>query len=241
MTIRNSGNIFHGLLYKSNWANPAGTIILLHGVRHTKFSLLKLKDYVVSKGYNAILFDMRGHDDNKNAYCTYGYYEKRDVRILVDTLVKHDYGQNLGIWGESLGGAVALQVLSDDERIKYGVIESGFSDFDETIHSHCRRLFGFDIPLISNFLIYRAGQIADFNPDKVQPAASCKRIEQEVIFVHGLKDKIVNYKYCLQNFKSTESREKHLLLLDSASHSDILQKGGNKLTSTVFRLLISKN
>lgn len=100
---------------------------------------------------------------------------------------------------------------------------------------------GFDIPFISNFIIQRASQIAKFDPGKVQPVASCKNIEQEIIFVHGLKDKIVNYKYCLQNFKSTESNEKHLLLIDSASHCDIMQKGGKKLTSRVFKLLISKN
>jgi dipeptidyl aminopeptidase/acylaminoacyl peptidase len=241
LAINNSGNTFHGLIYKSRCAKPIGTMILLHGVRHTKFSLLELKDYVVSQGYNAVLFDLRGHDDNKAAYCTYGYYEKYDVKILVDSLIKRGYGANLGIWGESLGGVVALQSLSNDERIKYGIIESGFADFDEMIHSHILRIFGFDIPLISNFIIQRAGEIADFEPEKVKPSASCKHIEQEVIFVHGKQDKIVNYKHCLQNFKSTESRKKHLLLVDSASHSDILQKGGKKLTSKVFRLLTGNN
>ncbi len=142
LIVQNSSFTFHALLYKTILAEPAGTIILLHGVRHNKFSMIELKDYVISQGYNAVLFDMRAHDDNKNAYCTYGFYEKQDVRILVDTLTKRGYGANLGIWGESLGGAIALQPLSDDERLKYGVIESGFADFDETIHSHCRRLFG---------------------------------------------------------------------------------------------------
>lgn len=241
LTIRNSPYKFHGLLYKSRWQKPAGTIILLHGVRHTKFSLLKLKDYVVSQGYNAVLFDLRGHDDVKAAYCTYGYYEKHDVRILVDSLIKRGYGANLGIWGESLGGAIALQTLSNDSRIIYGIIESGFSDFDEMIHTHFRRNFGFDIPVISNFIIQRAGEIAGFDPGKVKPASSCTKIKQEVIFVHGLKDKIVNYKYCLQNYKSTESTSKHLLLIHSSLHAGLIQNGGNKLKSKVFDLLISKN
>jgi esterase/lipase len=184
---------------------------------------------------------MRGHDDNKDAYCTYGYFEKQDVRILVDTLIKRGYGENLGIWGESLGGAVALQAMSNDQKIKFGIIESGFSDLNETIHSHCRRLFGFDIPFISNFIIRRAGEIAGFSTEKVKPELSCRNIKQEVIFVHSLDDKIVNYQYCIQNFKSTESAKKFLLSVHSKSHMVILPDADKALVTKVFNLLASKN
>ena len=137
-------------------------------------------------GYNSVLIDLRAHGESQGKYCTFGYYEKQDLRILLDSISKiKNLNTNYGIWGQSLGGAVAMQTLAIDKRLKFGIIESTFSDLNTIIHDYFKLKLGFDIPFISNYFIWRAEKIANFKVSEVAPCQSAKLIKQPVFMAHG--------------------------------------------------------
>lgn len=130
-----------------------GTIILLHGIRASKDRFQKLSEELNAIGFHTVALDLRAHGESEGTFCTYGYYEKKDVVSLIDHLVDKEKLDNFGIWGQSLGGAVALQTLRIDKRIQFGIIESTFSKFRQIAHDYSRHYLGFDISFFSDYMI----------------------------------------------------------------------------------------
>ena len=105
-----------------------GTIILLHGIRAYKEHFASLAHGLTLLGFNAVALDMRAHGKSNGTHCTYGVKEKHDVSDLIDHLQLSEHIEgSIGIWGQSLGGAVALQAMAHDPRIEFGVVESAFA------------------------------------------------------------------------------------------------------------------
>jgi alpha-beta hydrolase superfamily lysophospholipase len=100
-----------------------GTIILLHGIRSNKESFIGLNTKLSKLGFNSLALDSRAHGQSSGTHCTFGVKEKKDISELISTLSeKEGITENIGVWGQSLGGAIGLQALENDKRIKFGII-----------------------------------------------------------------------------------------------------------------------
>ena len=199
-----------------------GTIILVHGIRAYKEHFLPLASYLAKNGYNSVLIDLRAHGKSEGKYCSFGYHEKHDLKIVVDTLLS--FGQishKIGVWGQSLGGAVALQALENDRRLQFGVVESTFSNFRTIVDDYFHYHSNISIPILTNFLISRAEFIGKFDADEIKPSESAKNIIQPVIMVHGKKDKRINISYGKENYKNLNSKQKKFIEYPNANHLNI--------------------
>jgi len=145
------------------------TVILLHGIRSSKEVWQKEAQWLNGLGYNAVALDMRAHGDSQGVYCTFGYKEKHDISDLLSILQEKGITTPVGIWGHSLGGAVALQALATDPRLKFGIVESAYADFSQITKDYSRYYLHFDSDMLNDFLLTRAGEKADFPSDKVNP------------------------------------------------------------------------
>ncbi|MCW3787087.1 alpha/beta hydrolase [Plebeiibacterium sediminum] len=226
------------ILVKANSKQPKGTIILLHGIRGRKEHFYHRAKQLADSSYNSVLVDLRAHGQSGGKFCTYGFKEKYDIRKIVDYLKnREDINQNIGIWGHSLGAAIALQSMAVCPDIKFGIIESTFSNFKDIVHDYSKLYFGFDIPILSDYLIFRAKSLADFNPDEVVPYKSCQHIKQPVFMAHGDKDDRINIAYGKLNFENVKSTDKEFVEVKNANHVNLWQVGGMKYKNKVFSFL----
>jgi len=215
-----------------------GTIILLHGIRAYKEHFINLSELLSKRGYNTVALDSRAHGKSGGQHCTYGINEKKDVSALISALELEDGLEGkIGVWGQSLGGAIGLQALSYDDRIAFGIIESTFTDFRTITHDYITYHAGFDIPFISDYLIDRAGMIAGFNPDKARPLESCKNIHQPILLIHGEKDRRINIKYSRANLAAIPSLDKQLIEIPDANHLNVWQSKEVKFFNLIFEFL----
>ena len=215
-----------------------GTVIMLHGIRGSKAYFFNLSNTIAKKGYNAVALDLRAHGFSGGRYSTFGVKEQKDVVALIDYLIKEEGIQNnIGIWGQSLGGAMALQTLAFDERLKFGIIESTFSNFNLITNDYAKQYLGFSISAFTNYQVKRAGKIAGFDPDKANPAEACKKIEQPVLMVHGAKDKRIKIEYGRQNFEQLKSDKKQFYEIPNGNHYNIWQFGGEPYFEKVFKFM----
>jgi pimeloyl-ACP methyl ester carboxylesterase len=210
-------------------ADPArGTIILLHGIRSGKDHYIPIAKFLAKNGYNSVAVDLRAHGESSGRFCTFGVKEKYDIHSVIDHLIKEEnINNNLGVWGQSLGAAIALQTMAIDERIQFGIIESTFSDFRSTAQDYFRFHLGFNVPPFTNYLINRAGKISHFDPDEAVPKESCKKIHRRVLVVHGSDDKRINIRYGRENFENIPGKNKEFLTIENAAHLDVWQIGGD--------------
>ncbi len=199
-----------------------GNIILLHGIRADKELFWEISTQLAEAGFNAIALDLRAHGNSEGTYCTYGIKEKKDVEILIDSLPSHLHPKApLGIWGFSLGGAVAMQAMAEDQRIQFGLIESTFNSMPSITHSYVKRLAKMDIKPFTEVMIDRAGKIADFTPELASPLQIAPRITQPILMIHGKKDKRIFYKEGQKNFNALGSTDKEFILIEDAYHTTL--------------------
>jgi len=234
--------ILNGYWTKTKTSDIRGVMILIHGVGGCKEHFLGLAGELSMRGIESIVFDARGHGESGGKYCTYGFNEKKDIVDIIDFIkakspdlpiaesidfVNTKKDIPVGIWGNSLGGAVALQALEYDERIQFGVIESTFTQLDQIVFDYKKRILGgYGFKFISDYALSKAGEIADFNPDEVKPIESVKNIEQPILITHGDADENISYKYGQQLFDNLQSEDKEFVLIEGGGHNDMYLKGG---------------
>src|SRR5712692_3639853 len=94
-----------------------GTILFLHGVGDSKIAGIPYAKLFFDYRFNTFLYDSRRHGESGGRFCTYGYYEKHDVIDIIDYLSSRTdimLGK-IGIFGTSMGAAVAIQAAAIDK------------------------------------------------------------------------------------------------------------------------------
>ena len=232
------GTLIKGHISPSKTDSTRGTIILLHGIRGYKEHFLELSSQLADSGYQSVAIDLRAHGESGGKHCTFGYFEKEDISSLLDFLEREKgISDNLGLWGQSLGGAIALQALAADERLSFGVIESTFSDLSDIVNDYSKYHLGFAFRPLSDYLLDRAGTIAGFEPLEVSPARAAKEIRKPVLMAHGTSDNLINISYGRQIFDNLASRKKTFLEIEGAGHINVWKKGGPEYFDNVFRFI----
>jgi len=200
-------------------------VILLHGIRSSKESLYRKAVWLKEHGYNAFCIDLRAHGKSKGNYCTFGYYEKEDVcTIIREIKLRNENIDSVGIWGQSLGGAVALQTLAQCTDCEFGIVESTFGDLRTIIHDYFKRYTFFDFYYPVEYLIWRAEHKAAFSVDDVSPAIDAKNIAKPVLYIHGTDDSNIAYEYGEGIFDSIASNHKMFVRVSGAGHNDVWAK-----------------
>ena len=195
---------------------------------------------LAQKGFTSIALDLRAHGESEGRFCTFGVKEKKDISSLIAYLLEHEsVHEPIGIWGQSLGGAVSLQAMATDKRIAFGVIESTFGDFHSIVHDHAKHYLGFNIKPITNYLICRAGRIADFDSSMAAPIEHCKQIDQPILLVHGEQDEKISVAYARKNFNNIKSNYKELLLIPKAKHTNVWELGGDEYKDRIINFVNS--
>ena len=96
-------------IYIENGKPSDTTMIICHGIACNKWLMIRYADLYLSLGYNVVLYDQRGHGQSGGEYSSYGYFEKFDLQKMVELVAKHRPGGVIGVHGESMGAATALQ------------------------------------------------------------------------------------------------------------------------------------
>src|SRR5690349_4880037 len=101
-----SGATIHGWLVDSK-ANRA-VVVLQHGIREDKASLVERARFLVAAGYAVLLYDFQAHGESIGSKMTFGYLESRDSQAAVEFVRIRFPGKPIGVIGLSLGAAAAV-------------------------------------------------------------------------------------------------------------------------------------
>ena len=214
-----------------------GTILFLHGIGGVKEGFLAWSAFLAKQGFNSFLFDARAHGQSGDNFCTYGAREKYDVVKVIDYL-EENYGvQHFGIWGSSMGGAVALQALEIEPRLKFGVIESSFANFRQIVYDYQRRITKIGFPWLMDLALVQAGRLAKFDPDAVVPVNAAKKVTQPVFMAHGEVDERIKVAYSQEIFENLASIQKELVIVKQAGHYELSSIGGQDYQNKILQFL----
>jgi alpha-beta hydrolase superfamily lysophospholipase len=213
---------------------PKGTIMYLHGVSESKIVGLPMAKEFHARGYNVFLYDSRRHGDSGGTFCTYGFYEKHDTSTSINYLTSRgDLSMGkIGLFGSSMGAAVAIQVAAMDKRISAVVAESSFATLRGIFDDYQRRMIKLPWHYLRNIVIKRSERLAHFRAHSVSPLESIRDVHVPVFILHGVNDNLIDYKYSVQLYNNA-CEPKELWLIPAASHSDMAQIGGEEYTRRI--------
>jgi len=227
-----------GYWIKSDSILPKSAIIFVHGIGGCKEHFLNLSKSLVEIGIESILIDSRAHGKSGGQFCTYGYKEKNDISSVIDFVKNKNDSLPIGIWGNSMGGAIAIQALENDSRIAFGIIESTFTNLESIVYDYQKSYtYGLGLKPFCNIALNEAGKLADFNPELVSPLNSVRQIEQPILIAHGEKDKNIKFEYGKLLFENLKSKNKKFLPIKNGGHFDLGKKGGEKYKKAISNFL----
>lgn len=204
-----------------------GTILLIHGHSSSKEAMLGTAKLFSDGGFNCLDFDMRAHGESGGVYCTFGYYERRDCSRLIDEAARR-FGPlgPLAVFGNSMGGAIALQAMAYDPRIRCGIIESSFATLREVAHDYLRAYTGVPLAFVADLAMRRAERLAKFSVDDVRPEEAARHIERPVLVVHGTDDRNISARYGERIARNLPAPGSEWDPVEGASHDNLWKIGG---------------
>ena len=197
---------------------PEKIAILCHGLGYAKYSGIKYAKMFFRLGYRVLIYDHRNHGYSGKAHTSMGFYEKYDLKKLVDWCYDR-YGPNCVIvtHGESMGAATVLMHLGIDRRVNCAIADCAYSDLTQLICHQLKQYYHlpcFLIP-IESFLTYlRAG----FWYNEVSPINVVRHSRIPVLFIHGKIDNFVPAEMTKQMYQN-KKKNKAMFLVAGAKHA----------------------
>jgi pimeloyl-ACP methyl ester carboxylesterase len=215
IAFESDGLRLEGWLFRAP-APQRGLIVYLHGIADNRQSGLGVARRFVPLGYDVLAYDSRAHGRSQGDFCTYGYFERRDVTRALDAVG----AKRAVLFGSSLGAAVALQAAAVDPRVIGVISQSSFADLPSIVRD---RAPWYLPEAYVTAAIARAGERAGFPPSEASPVAAAARIHVPVLLIHGAADDETPCRHSQHIFDALAGA-KRLLLVPGAGHNDVLAR-----------------
>jgi alpha-beta hydrolase superfamily lysophospholipase len=204
-----------------------GTIIYLHGVGDCKIGGVEFARAMYQHGFNVFLYDSREHGESEGYFCTYGFYEKHDLAAVITYLLSKQVVTigKIGVFGTSMGAAVAIQTAAIDPRIAAVVSEGSFSALRTIFVDYQKRIVKLPWHFLRNIALVQSQKIANFKARMVAPVEDIKKVHVPILLVHGEKDTFIKNEYSRKLFEAA-NEPKELLIIPGAEHNNVWEIGG---------------
>lgn len=192
--------------------------ILCHGFSQGKYRSLIYSEIFLKMGFAVLIYDHRNHGLSGKAYTSMGYYEKYDLKKIVDWCYKA-YGPDCKIitHGESMGAATVLLHLGIDNRVACTIADCAYSDLKELLKHQAKHYYHmpmFLIPIESLITYIRAR----FWYKEVSPIGVVRKVDTPILFIHGKRDSYVPTEMSREMYACKKDK-KALYLVRKASHA----------------------
>jgi len=206
-----------GVKLKGWWFHAGGkrgTIVVLHGVADNRGASVGIARRFTARGFDVVAYDSRAHGESGGDACTYGFYEKEDLRRVLDRVG----ARPIVLFGFSMGAAIALQEAAIDPRVAAVVAVSSYSDL-RTAAIERVPFFASKGNVDDAFRLAEAE--GKFRVDDVSPVAAAARITAPTLLIHGEKDDETPAAHSQRIFAALHE-PKRLIVVPDAKHNHVL-------------------
>jgi pimeloyl-ACP methyl ester carboxylesterase len=227
-----------GVPLKAWWLPSEGaaraTVIMAHGIDHTRQVMLCRADFLVRGGYNALAVDLRGHGESGGQFVSPGLVEKRDLLGAIQFVRSRGERGPIALLGISYGAVACLFCAAESTEVGAVVADgafpagkdvfqnvSGYYLHNSSMSPLSRSVFATAsfpgvVPAIVLVYYLRTGIYLGLDFVSVLPAAS--RITCPVLLISGERDWIVPTTDARRILAALPGAEKQLVTIPDAFH-----------------------
>ncbi|MEI6308829.1 MAG: alpha/beta hydrolase [bacterium] len=216
------GYPLHGLYLPQEGAQV--TVILCHGIGCDLTFAARYVTLFRPYGWNVLLVDHRHHGQSGGRNTTFGYYEKHDLLAWADwARTRLPPEGKIGVHGESLGAAVALQYAALDPQLAFCIADCSYADLPALFVLRLR--CDYNLPAFPFYFVASLESRLALGMwfRQASPLRSIGRVQAPVLFIHGREDYFIPPAHSVQLF-SAKQGAKQLYLAPGAGHAQSFWK-----------------
>jgi fermentation-respiration switch protein FrsA (DUF1100 family) len=212
-----SGSTIHG------WYIPgrrgAGAIVLMHGVRSNRLSMLDRARFLSHEGYSILLFDFQAHGESPGQHITFGYLESEDARAAVEFVRNAAPGERIGVIGESMGGAASL-LANPPLNVNSMVIELVYPTIHDAVDDRLVARLGRWAKVLSPLLLVQLKPRLGISANDLRPIDHVAQLTMPKLFIAGANDQHTTLSESRRIFE-TAGEPKEFWVVPNAAHVDL--------------------
>lgn len=221
------------------WFNGAGDsascVLLLHGVRSDRTSMIARSVFLKKIGFSSLLIDLQAHGETFGEKITFGYRESENAKAAVNYLKNHRGCKKVAAIGISLGGAASL-LGAEPLHVDALVLEAVYPTIEEAVTDRLAIRIGKLAPIVSPFFYYQIPFRLGISLDALKPVNAIKNIHSPVLVIGGSEDQHTTLQETQRLYDSAPTL-KALWVIQGASHEDFYQVAGIKYEQRVSSFL----
>jgi pimeloyl-ACP methyl ester carboxylesterase len=223
-----------GLLLKGWWipaedAAERRTLLMCHGWGDNKGELLREMGFLNAAGFNMLFFDNRSHGDSEGEITTIGYLETIDFEAAMRWLREHrpQHCKRLGVFGFSMGAAVASMSVPEYPEVKAVCLESPFTEYRRVVRQYAWNKFKVPFfPLVWITLQFLRFRVGTTEVDAYSPKNYIARISpRPILMIGGSEDRLMP-EDDVRDLYACARDPKQLWIIPGASHGKCRQLAG---------------
>ena len=212
-------------------------VIICHGLGASKSDFAELGAYLSQRGFQALLFDWRAHGESGGKACSFGYRERLDLLAALDLIEKKEGvdPRRIGVYGFSLGGAVAIMTAAECQKIRAIVADSAFSSMDEEATHVLTQIYHYPrFPfLTAGKLIFRL--LLGVGLEDISPMSAIGKLSpRPILLIAGVGDETIPDTHAGYLYEAA-GHPKELWLIQGAIHGGTLAAAGSEYQERVER------
>ena len=169
-------------------------VVYLHGNSSSKAEATIEAKILLPMNVTLFAFDFSGCGKSEGEYISLGWFEKEDVKCVIEFLRRTRKVSTIGLWGRSMGAVTALMYGDEDPTIAGIVLDSPFSSLKMLVEEIVK-----DKVSLPSFILNQAISMvkqsvkkkANFSLDEIEPINFAKRCFIPALFVSAKDDNFV--------------------------------------------------
>ncbi len=216
------GTQLHGWMLPATSQPATASVLFMHGNGENISTHLGSVYWMPERDFNVFLFDYRGYGRSKGEVSLAGVHE--DAERAVSVLLAQPEASELPlvVFGQSLGGAIAIHTTASSEhrdKIKGLIVESSFSSYRKVARE---ALAGF-------WLTWPLQWPLSFTiSDAYHPGRAIARIDDTpVLLIHGDQDTVIQHAHSEQLYRQA-NEPKRLWIVAGGKHINAFNSMENR-------------
>lgn len=211
---------FSGL---EGWFVPAvkgaPCVVLMHGVRADRRSMIGRAYMLRDAGYASLLFDFQAHGESPGKNITFGLKEAANARAAVNIARTQLGCTRIAAIGQSLGGAAAL--LGDPPiDVQALVVESVYPTINDAVADRLALRLGSIGRVLTPLLTMQLKLRLGIDPESLRPIDKIAQFHHPILVLAGTEDRHTTIEESRELFDSAQ-QPKEFWAVRGATHVDL--------------------
>jgi alpha-beta hydrolase superfamily lysophospholipase len=227
-----SGSTIRGWHHRA--AQPKGVVVLLHGMRGNRLTMLARARFLRAAAYSIVMIDLQAHGESTGQNVTLGHLEQHDVKAAVEFARQEHPREAIAVIGVSLGGASA--VMASPLGIDALVLEAVFPNISVAIQNRVAEQLGVLSTIPAELLLVQLQPRLGVSRSDIRPIDNLSNIDCPLLIISGTADLHTTVDETQEMF-SIAKQPKELWLIDGAAHVDLHQYISERYEARLLKFL----